>query len=224
MYQHEVPVVRTTEGLHPALAMAVAWQPEATRPMLSSMLAFDAHLGGLIARAQEPLLAQMRLAWWREQIARPPAGRAAGEPILAALRQHWTGAEPLLSALVDGWEELLGDPPLDADGVSRFAAARGMALGEFAARASGEIFREPATGSGRRWALADFAFRTSHPIEREQALREAWRIDRGEGLPRSLRGLSVLAALADRAITREEPLAHGRKAALVALRVGLTGR
>lgn len=204
--------------------MALAWQPATSRPALTALFAFDAHLGRLVGNANEPLLGQMRLAWWRERLSEPAADRPTGDPILAALGDHWRGAESALVRLVDGWEELLDEEAMTRDALSRFADARGRALGEFAARTGVSARQAAAERAGRRWALADFAFRTGSTLERDVALDAAQALPGTGRLPQSLRGIAVLEALADRAISRREPLAHGRAAALLALRVGTTGR
>ena len=66
------------------------------------------------AQAREPLLGQVRLAWWRDRLGQDPADWPAGEPLLAALR-GWQPQFAALAALVDGWELLLGAPPLPSD-------------------------------------------------------------------------------------------------------------
>ena len=204
--------------------MACAWQPPATRPVLVSLFAFDAHLGKLVAKANTPLLAQMRLAWWREQLREPAPVCALGDPILAGLAAHWQGSECVLLGLVDGWEELLAEPPLAPRSLRRFAVARGACLTAFATRTDAAKWRDQVRRAGERWALADFAFRTSQPGERDEALGAARAISAGGRLPASMRGIAVLAAIVDRAIAREEPLAQGRAAALVAMRLGIFGR
>jgi 15-cis-phytoene synthase len=213
------------EALHPALRVALAWQPGETRAGLDSLLAFDAHLARVVAQARESVLAQVRLAWWRDRLNEAPAAGPAGNPMLAAIEQDLPGREPELAALVDGWEELLGEPPLPTSAIAAFADGRAAAIGAVAriARLDDRAV-EGASRAGRRWALADFAFRTSDDRERAAALALAGTVDPPGRLPRQVRGIAVLGALADRAIARREPLLAGRVAPLVALRVGMTGR
>lgn len=212
------------ETFAPALAMALAWQPAETRASLEALFAFDAHLGRLVSKASEPLLGQMRLTWWRERLAEPVTSRPAGDPVLAELARHWQGSEAAIIGLVDGWEELLSAEALPAANIAHFALGRGRALAEFATRVGEGPYRDGAERAGRRWALADFAWHTRDAAERNAALEAARAIPVSGRLPRTLRGVAVLSALADRAIEREEPLVHGRGAALVALRVGTIGR
>lgn len=166
----------------------------------------------------------MRLAWWRDQLAELPSARPQGDPILAGLGDHWAGREDALAALVDGWEELLGEAPLEASALRRFAEARGKAFAAFADLAGAAEAENAADRDGQRWALADLAFRTGDPRERDTAFALARAIPAQQKLPASLRGIAVLGALATHSLAREEPLCTGRVAPLVALRVGMTGR
>ena len=68
--------------------LALTYAPaRATRPTLA-LLALDARLAGIVRSASEPMLAQLRLAWWREQLEIDLTARPAGEPLLAVL-ESW---------------------------------------------------------------------------------------------------------------------------------------
>ena len=203
-----------------AEAVAVAWQPIETRPLLYALLAFDARLARQVARAREPLIGQIGLAWWRERL----ADGSRDEPLLAALRDSWGERATRLSALIDGWEELLQGSPLDSEAIARFAAGRGAAMGSFADTAGVASARGIAETAGRRWALARLASISTNADEREQALLQGRSLPQPVPLPRSLRGVAVLAGLSARALRWEEPLLAGRAAAAVALRLGMFGR
>lgn len=191
---------------------------------MAALLAFDAHLGRLVASVKEPLVGQIRLAWWREELAKPAAARPRGNPELDALGVHWGGEEAALVTLVNGWECLFGAAPLPEGDVGQFAAARGSALAAFARLAGAGDAAADAELAGRRWALADLAERASDA--RERALCKELFADtrRPAHLPRVLRGAAVLDGLAARAMARGEPLMAGRGGALAALRLGLLGR
>jgi phytoene synthase len=216
--------VPSVEPIDPVLDLALAWQPSKGRSAFATLLEFDARLGSVLVRAREPMLAQLRFAWWRDRLGEPVSQRPTGEAMLARLTRDWEGSEAVLTALVDGWEELIGEAPLPAEAINRFAGARGAALGEFASRSGQAESRDPVEAAGRRWALADFALRTSNSTEQETALSIARAMKPASKLPRAVRGIAVLSALADRAIRSGEPLGSGRGAALTALRVGLIGR
>jgi phytoene synthase len=55
------------------------------RDALNALAAFDAEIRHALARARDPNLAAMRLAWWREIIAGERQDEAAGSPVALAL-------------------------------------------------------------------------------------------------------------------------------------------
>ncbi len=197
--------------------LALSYAPAATRAPMLAFLALDLRLAGIVRSSHEPMLAQLRLAWWREQLGSDGAGWPEGEPLLAALRS-WKGGHGALLSLVDAWEGMTGPAPLPAEVFERLAEARGQA---FTAIGKDEAALRP----GRNWALVDLAFRLSHPEERAAvfALAKAQDWSRPR-LPRSLRPLAVLHTLAARALRRGadmDRMTPGDFAA--AMRVGLLG-
>lgn len=209
-------------ALPPEQRLALAYAPAGARGPTLAMLALDARLAGIVRAAREPMLAQLRLAWWREQLGGAPGSRPEGEPVLALL-DAWGGQRQALTALVDGWEQLLGDAPLPKTGLADFAQGRaaacaGLARCLGAGRQAGDAER-----AGRGWALADLAAHLTHPAERAAALEmiaaQNWTTP---GLPRSLRPLAILHALGRRG-RGGDGLMAGPGGMLVALRVGMFG-
>jgi len=212
--------------LPPPVRLALAYQPGGRFDATEVLFAFDSHLGRLISQAREPLLAQMRLAWWRDTLALPVEKRPRGDPILDRIGAAWAGQEPALINLVDGWEELLGQPPLSGDAMRRFASARGEAWAALATLAGlpADIFA--ASQAGERWGMVDLAGRVSDADERDRAWAVAESLNcKAVPLARKLRPLAVLDGLARRAIGRGDPdLLGGRGAALALMRLGMVGR
>ena len=209
-----------------AQQLALAYTPRALRPALACLLGFDRTLGQLLATGSEPVLAQMRLAWWRDMLGKPAGERPRGNPLLSDLGRHWGGEERALLALVDGWENLLGDAPLPRDDIAVFAQGRGAGFGGFARLAGQESHVAAADRAGQRWGLADFVGRASDAEERRRAA-SLFQISTGPagGMPRSLRGLALLDGLAIRAMARGGgELLSDRASALAALRLGVFGR
>jgi 15-cis-phytoene synthase len=202
--------------------LALAYAPAATRPTLVALLALDARLSGIVRNSHEPMLAQLRLAWWREALGGTGARPGSGESLLAAL-EDWPAPRDALTGLVSGWEAMIGAAPLPADAFLALAEARG---GGFAALAGEGDRQGNALRMGRNWALADIAAHLSHPAERQSAHDLARAQDwRRAPLPRGLRPLAVLHGLAAREILRDVPSpAISPLAALVAMRIGLLGR
>ena len=206
--------------------IALSYTPQAERAALYALFALDLRLGRTIGQASEPALAQLRLAWWRDNLRKSVETRPSGDRLLETLSESWPGEEEALIALIDGWEELLAEPPLPERAIRAFSAGRVAALMAFARKAGADANLDGVEQAARCWALADGAAHVSSEEERESFVRLA----RESGLspytlPRRLRGLAVLAALARRALKRGgRPLMEGRGASLAALRAGLIGR
>ena len=200
--------------------LALSYAPLSSRAQTLALLAFDNRLAAILRQGGEPVIAQIKLAWWRDRLRENPDIWPAGEPLLHAL-QHWPGGPGVLIPLVDGWEGLLA-AELSAQEIDEFAKGRAAA---WAALAPPE--NAPAVISAARgWALADLAFNLGQ-AEEAATVRELARSETRDGgrLPRRLRSLAVLHGLARRALRRESAeLLDGPGAGFVALRIGLFGR
>jgi phytoene synthase len=211
--------------LGPVEQLALAYAGAAARGAWRTFLVLDARLAGVVRNVREPVLAQIRLAWWRDRLAADPATWPAGEPLLAELAL-WPAGTRRLTGLVDGWETMLGEPPLDAAQLTQFAEGRAAAIA-----ALGEALGIGADGDAQRmaagWALGDLAAHLTRPDEREvvAALVQAhdWRSHR---LPRGLRPLVVLHGLAARTARsggRDDRGIAGVGALITAMRLGIFG-
>lgn len=183
--------------------LSILWAPAAARPALLAIHAFDAEQQRIVADAKEPMMAEIRLAWWREQMCAVADGAAApAQPILQALARdaRTRGVDVgALSLVEEGHLPLLRDGALDPEAA---AARRGAPLFVALAQAitggalcaAGEA---AARDGGAVWALAQLArwHGISGVLPRRQILGP---------LPGSLRGLVRLAE-AD-----VEAASHGR--------------
>jgi phytoene synthase len=214
---------RSIEALPTAQQVCLAYA-RAGREELLTLFALDSHCGHILRQAREPILAQMRLAWWRDAIAADPSARPKGDPLLGAI-DAWQEESGSLIELVSAWEHLVGDM-LDEDAISRFANSRAAGFSGFARLLGHASHEDQAALAGRRWALADLASHLGKPFERALALEVARRLPAHRlDLPKGLRALAVLDGLARRSLSQGgAPLLAGRCAALRALRLGLLGR
>jgi phytoene synthase len=208
------------EALPTAQRLALSYAPPSARPATLALLALDARLGAAVRQRGEPVLAQMRLAWWRDILRAESGEWPAGEPLLELLRA-WR--EPgALGPLVDGWEALLGET-LDAAAIGEFASGRCAAFGRLAAELGHDP--RPAEACARQWALADLAAHLSDAGERGAVLATAAGLPRCPKLPRALRPLVVLAGLGRRSLAcGGAPLLDGAAAFCLAVRLGIAGR
>jgi phytoene synthase len=217
-----------TLDLDPDRRLALAYAPAAARPALEALWRLDVTLGAVLAKGGEPMVARIRLAWWREALERLDAAPPPPEPVLQALAVHVLPAGvggAALAAMEEGWGVLLAEGPLDAQALQAYAEARGGLLFRHSARLLGEA--DDVGPAGARWALVDLARRSTRPAEAAAALEAAAGIAREPAWPKRLRPLAMLSVLARRDVERrsaplERPGSPGRMVRLVKYR--LTGR
>jgi phytoene synthase len=214
-----VPDHSLLESLPVEQRLALAYCPRSIRLAFTALLALDARLAGIVRSSSEPMLGQLRLAWWRDQLVKPMEERRASEPLLAALTA-WPGEMRELSDLVDGWEAFFVGSISSAGAIADLAGARAKAIATLDLSAN----RAHAYRMANNWALADVAAKLNNPDDRSTAADLASAQDwTSVQLPRNLRTLQVLHGLAKRDRGRKE-LMSDWTALLVASRIGLIGR
>lgn len=208
--------------LAPEAELALAWSSPKVRPALSIALQLDRRLARIVSRTSEPVLGQMRLAWWREALGQPPANRPRGDAVLDAIAEHWAGREAALIQMVDGWELLVTADRVGHAEAKAFGEGRGAFFAALAGEGEGAA-GERLAAAGYRWALADAATAVSDTGERAILIAAGMACaDAGGAFPRGLRGLAVLETLALRALRRGgRPLMEGRGAPIAALRTAI---
>ena len=185
------------------------------RPAMAALWGFAARLTRLLLDAREPLIGQIKLAWWRDMaamIANDPAALPKGEPLLAELQASWAGRSGL-DALVGaaGAMVLAGSGPVpraasESFGAHLFALSGGADAG------------------GKRWGLIWGASVVEAEPEARALLGDARNYE--APAPRDFGGSRALLML-DRwagAIARHDGERNPRGEGLLLLRTGLFGR
>ena len=207
-------------------SLALAHAGTRVRQVMAPFFDLDRRLSQFVSQAKEPMLAQMRIAWWRDQLGKKAEDRPAGDPVLAQLTAHWAGEEVALQCLADGWEALLAEPPLPASAARDFATGRAACFAAIARLTGNQIHASAAYNAGQRWAFADLATRVSDGDEKAFVLEQA----EGAGgapsrLPFALRSIAILDRLALRSLEQGgAELIRGRSEILLITRLGLLGR
>ncbi|KLE35487.1 hypothetical protein [Aurantiacibacter luteus] len=203
--------------------LALSYAPAAAFEPTAALLALDTRLAGIVRTRGEPVIAQLKLAWWRERFAQEPDHWPLGEPLLALLRASGL-ATGRLAPLVDGWEALLAER-LDEAALMQFAQGRAEGWLAVAERTDGEADAGAVRMAAEGWALADLALHLGDGAEAEMVRQAALSLPPAERMPRRLRPLAVLAGLSRRALERgaSDPL-DGPGAMMVAMRLGIAGR
>ncbi|MDV3456702.1 hypothetical protein RZN05_06875 [Sphingomonas sp. HF-S4] len=156
---------------NPERALALSYAPMEARGALEALLALDDALALLLRTTREPALGQLRLAWWREALARLDREAAPAEPVLTAIAgevlTRGVRGEALVP-IVHGWEVLIEEEVLDRAALQRFGEGRGQ-LFVAAGAAVGASPGDPLLAAGQGWALADLSRNLRGSAEAESA-------------------------------------------------------
>lgn len=141
-----------TSDLPPPANLAVAYTPLAFRPAFALLLQLDARFADIVRKAREPMIAQIKLAWWRDAFAAEPALRPKGEPLLQALGQCGNNiSAAALEDLVTAWELLLGEGDWAPHDVEKHVQLRGGAI--FGTYAQWTGHKRDISALSRQWAI-----------------------------------------------------------------------
>lgn len=214
-----------TECLPPLERLAIAYAPRRVRVQTAALFALDTQLRRTRSHASEPLLVQIRLAWWREQLSRPQDLGRSGEPSLAALLS-WGEMATDLTQLVDGWEQFLLAAAGDRTAPAALADAHGHAFAQLAKLVDLPGERDAACQAGRLWSLANSVQAAAGVGEGDNAdAMDEIRRATVPKLSRPLRPLQILAATAKKATLFTNPNRLNQTAiVLLAMRVGIMGQ
>jgi phytoene synthase len=206
--------------------LAVHYAPTALRGWLSALLVIDRKLSQVVRNVAEPLILQLRLAWWRDRFAMQPNSWPAGEPFLAALRQSLKGGELSttiedLATLVDLWEELATKISEGDNAIADFHRARGGIFFTGLAHRSNLVGPSCSVEElGYSWSAYDLEFRLGIKPPQPHSV-----LPNSKQLPRQLRALVVLhrSAMLQRQ-SSGNTAGQGFKAGLRLFYTGITGR
>jgi 15-cis-phytoene synthase len=122
--------------------LACLYAAAPARPGLVALFALDAELAQVLATTTEPLLGEIRLAWWRDRLIEIDTQPAPAQPLLQALQARTlprlAGSD--LAGLEDGWLARLHGKNDDSGPVTLFTLAARLlggdpAEGEYLGRA-----------------------------------------------------------------------------------------
>ncbi|WP_066284093.1 hypothetical protein, partial [Blastomonas sp. CCH1-A6] len=156
-----------------------------------ALFAFDAQMAGIVLQAREPMLAQIRLQWWHDVLAKPAASRPSANPVLAALAPIEADGLALTDALgpvIRGWEAALECE--ESEAVADFAAGRGQLFAAFAGQGGDAADLQRIGQAWALWDMVRFHRRTS-ALDSAFAAVDAQALKR-IALPARLRPLSII--------------------------------
>jgi phytoene synthase len=189
--------------------------PRELRPAFDALFGIDDAMAHVVASASQPAMGAIKLAWWRESLAKLDHAPPPAEPRLKAvaselLPREIRGSE--LAELEAGWATLLDERPSDA-----LIERRGATLFRLGAHLLGQA-PEGIEAAGALFAVADVGRRGLHAPRGTPFTPAA-------AFPAKVRPLTSLAALALRDLSggSNEPEATPGRSWTV-LRHRLTGR
>lgn len=220
------------DALPPLAVLLAAHAASGQTERHRALWAFDARLAKVARTTSEPMIGQMRLAWWNDVID-DAAGikgqnlKGTGEPVVDAMRATGAIQAPGLSAVIDGWEVLVVEPEIDLLGLRDYAVGRGGGL--FRALADASEAPDWLIAAGQVWALWDLAGHVGDEALATAALELAQtllpQVD-GADWTRDWKPLRIAFTLArqDVAEGRGAPTGISRALAWRLLRIALVGR
>ncbi len=204
--------------------LALSYAPARTRTFVLALMALEQRLAMIVAGDGEPMIAQIKLAWWRDRLSENANEWPVGEPLFALLQQ-FPGDLTRWVPLVDGYETLLGET-FDRPSLASYLRGKSLAWAALGDAIDSKQPHGPVEQASKEVAMHDLVQRLSDESEIElvtDALREQrWKRVQ---LSREMRPLAVLHALTRRAKAADRTeLLESPRAMLVAIRVGITGR
>jgi phytoene synthase len=116
---------------YPLQKLVFAYAKAKERVPFEVIFGLDSQCAKVAASTREMLIGQMRLAWWRDVIAKDPANRPKGHPYISLLNQLPGNDQPgYLDDLVNCWEAFLVSDRSVAD-IDELVTSRAKAFCNF---------------------------------------------------------------------------------------------
>lgn len=142
--------------LAPPTRLAIQYADPGYKAAFRLLMLIDQRLNDVVAKVREPLIGQIKLAWWREGFDSAATDRPKGESLFEALNASGQAIPPAaLDGLVSSWEALIGADEWTHDILLKHSALRSAAIfGTY-----GKWVRSPTDllGVGQAWAIASLA-------------------------------------------------------------------
>lgn len=179
--------------------LATLYFPAALRPAIFALHALDLELARVVATTTEPMIGEIRLAWWREALLKLDVGQAPAQPLLQAIAAdvlpHGISGRSL-ETMEDAFHSLLIGR-LMGEALETYVTTRGGALFMAIGHVLDDDHHWPRE-LGAGWALGELARNPDPERVDADALRAFDFTPVITGVPPVLRPLAALAKLARR--------------------------
>jgi phytoene synthase len=147
-------IIRTSD---PDRYIASLFAPTAKRPLLFALYALNHELAKIADNVREPMMAEIRLQWWRDALEEARAGKPRGHDVLQGMAAVFANAdipqEPL-DAMIDARVlDVSGETFVDMAALETYADATSGNLMRLASRVLNGPADEPAREAGIAYAL-----------------------------------------------------------------------
>ncbi|MGO8953027.1 MAG: phytoene/squalene synthase family protein [Rhodomicrobium sp.] len=139
---------------------SVLFAPASKRAGLLALYAFNAEAAHIAATVHEPMVAQIRLQWWRDAIDLAAPGTKTGNPVADALGtailEHSLSKQRLIDMAGARIPEICGDPPADIQALKASLEAAEGTIFELGASILGnnsEAAKKAASHAGLAYGL-----------------------------------------------------------------------
>jgi NADH dehydrogenase [ubiquinone] 1 alpha subcomplex assembly factor 6 len=162
---------RDLRRLDPDRWLTTLFAPDASRPGLFALYAFNAEIARARESVSQPMIGQIRLQWWREAWEGIAAGTPRQHPVVLALHDHCRHLDQsTVMALIDARERDMEDEPFaDLAALAAYARATSaplmkLAVQQLGARADDTVI----DAAGTAYALTGILRAAPHLLARQR--------------------------------------------------------
>ena len=164
---------RDLQRLDPDRWLTTLFAPDASRPGLFALYAFNAEIARARESVSQPMIGQIRLQWWREAWEGIAAGKPRQHPVVLALHEHCRDLDQsAVMALIDARERDMEDAPFaNLAALTEYARATSAPLMQLAVQQLGAQADDDAIdAAGTAYALTGILRAAPHLLARHRVL------------------------------------------------------
>jgi phytoene synthase len=167
---------RDLQRLDPDRWLSALFAPDARRPALFALYAFNSEIARARESVSQPMIGQIRLQWWREAWDGIRAGTPRQHPVVLALYDHCRDLDlDTVLALIDARErDMEGQPFADLPALKAYAEATSVPLMKLAVQCLGATADEAMLrAAGTAYALTGILRAMPHLLARQRVMLPA---------------------------------------------------
>ena len=136
-----------------------------------AIYAFNQELARTVVGAREPMVAEIRLTWWREGLdellaGKPPRGDPVMQALAQAIQRNNLAAAPLEALVESSFDDLDTEPFADDMALVRYLDASSGAILALACAITGGVDAGPLRPAAHAWGLVGLVRRRAAGVDR----------------------------------------------------------